>query len=128
MSIFAIIFPPITATYQVSAVSDDIDEFGNPTYTVTTNTISLILSPADTREINKLGLNQRYGTDAKSIMLLAACHSPATLPSNYGLGDELTCTYSGKAGTLRIEYVYPTHFAQFQALVGQTFVASFTEN
>ena len=128
MSIFAKYLTTATATYQASAVSNSVDEFNNPTYTPTTNTIELVLAPADTREIGKLALQLRNGTDAKTMMLSCACHNPSTLPSGYGLGDEMTCTYGGKSGTLRIEYVYPNIFPAFTRLSGQLFVASFTHN
>lgn len=128
MSIFAKYLKPVTATYQASAVIDTVDEFNNPTYTATTNTIELVLAPADTREIGRLALQLREGTDAKTMMLSCACHNPSTLPSGYGVGDEMTCTYGGNSGTLRIEYVYPNIFPAFTKLSGQLFVASFTHD
>ena len=95
-------FTKYTLTYTVQGAADTVDEFGNPTFTTTTGTVSAFLSPDKTTALQRLP-----GADVNAVQVKGELDDPLTFPAGVGVGSVLTVTYAGKASTLTLTLVMP---------------------
>lgn len=125
MSITSLFLDTHSLTYQTTASSSSTDEFGNPTYTPTTGTLTFTLTELDNATVRRLALTQRIGSDASINYYLCACVNPSTLPSAIKEGFETSFTLNGEVGTLRVHKKLETTFRMATSIFGQQFVVTF---
>ena len=96
-------FTKYTLTYTVQSTTPGaVDEFGNPTFTTTTGTLSAFLSPDKSAALQRLP-----GADVNAVQVKGELDDPLTFPAGVGVGSVLTVTYAGKASTLTLTLVMP---------------------
>lgn len=125
MSITTLFLDTQSLTYQTAATVSTVDEFGNPTYTPTTSTLTFTLTELDNATARRLALTERIGSDASINYFLCACVNPNTLPNAIKEGFETAFTLNGEVGTLRVHKILETTFGIATAIFGQQFVVTF---
>jgi hypothetical protein len=96
-------FTKTTLSYTVQGTTPGaVDEYGNPTFTTTTGTVSAFVSPDKRSALERLP-----GADVNATTLKGELDDPLTFPAGVGVGSILTLTYAGKASTLTLTAVIP---------------------
>jgi len=112
------VFTEHTLTYDVQGAQSGTDAYGNPTYTTTQATATVLLEVS-----NSAALAQRYGADAVTIMFTGTAIDPAVLPDAIQPGREFSVSWRGKAGTLTILQVDVDPLSVLDSALGQAFTA-----
>ena len=119
-------FSSYTITYN-AASGTSFDALGNPIETTTQETFKAILKMASgTRRPQIAQMTAIESARESDLLLEGICSDPVTLPSQVVSGTRCTVTINGISGQLYIIVPAPSPLEIITQVIGQKFVARFT--
>lgn len=112
------VFTEFTCAYSVETGATTTDEHGNTIPVVEAGELTINFEASKSEQLIFM-----EGADPEVIRGKGSCISPAVMPSGLGPGSELTMTWRGKSGTLRILQVSVAPLDVLDDTLGTEFVA-----
>lgn len=116
-SALAGVFREYDCTYRVETGEIGEDEHGNPIPKVEDRTLTITFKATSNPQVVF-----QPGADPKLVRGKGTCVKPAVLPAQLGPGSEVTMTWRGKAGRLRIVTIVEDELEVLDDVLGTEFI------